>query len=56
MLLKGLAEPGIDKNLIGNECLLAKLAKFEYEVAENDEDSEEYSEEEMASQDPMNDY
>ena len=45
-----MAELDIDKNLIGNEYLLPKSARFEDEVAESDK----YSEEEMALQDPMN--
>ena len=51
MILKGLSELGINKNLIGNEYLLPKLTRFGDEVAESDE----CSEEEMASQDAIND-
>ena len=40
MFLKGLAELGINKNLIGNKYLVSRLARFEDEVAESDEDSE----------------
>ena len=36
VFLKGLAELGTKKNLIGNEYLVPKLARFEDEVAESD--------------------
>ena len=51
MFPKGLAELGINKNLIVNEYLLPKLARFEAEVAQGDKNSEE----EMASRDAIND-
>ena len=41
VFLKGLAELAINKNLIGNEYFLPKLARLEDEMAESDKDIEE---------------